>query len=393
MKAKIALSCTVAFSLLLTSPTSADFGEFGFELDHHSNTYFELCSSPAGFPGITNGNFVDPFSPSFPSQAAQSRAAMADASWMWVREGVWDSNISLSAACRSAPETPAGGWFDGSEEVFESWYENRSVVQSLCDNPNAIACTDFDFAFPSFYWVIAADTVLANNFSFWNTVNQDTIDDYLEVQVDSIEQTWLHEIGHQYGLTHTSSVMSTMERQSGFHRNMNLTQANNESPWPADMQQMRTRYELPGTHVNLSASAWSRDPSTTNEGRDEPATAFVTSAGSITVTVHYSLEKFFDGTIPSVAVKFFVVPINANPTFSWSTLHWTFPAGGPTWAIDTSPTIGESTIRRTFSFAVAGSTLNVGTHRVWIMVDPGYGWAETDEGDNAIPTGILIQRT
>lgn len=362
------------------------------ELDHTPNVATELCASPGGFPGILNGNTNDPFpvNPHYLNQQAQARASMSDAYAMWVRDGIWNKTIALNATCASRPETPAGGWFDRSEEQFESWYELRSTVIATAGDPNAVGVTGYDWAFPSNDWILAADIMVASDFSY-QIINQDNMADYFE-SGNSLEQVWLHEIGHSYGLDHVDATINVMEPALGNHRNANIVAAYSEFPWPSDIYEMRSRYETPGTRTNLSASVWSRDPSTGSETITSPALYSIGASGSQNYIFSYSVEKFYFGLLSSFGVRFYAVPGTASPTFSTSTQQWTFPAGSVNVGSSFTSNVAEQALKRLYTFTVWGSTLSVGTYRIWMMVDPTFATTETDETDNAIPTAIQVQR-
>ena len=184
------------------------------------------------------------------------------------------------------------------------------------------------------------------------------------------------------------------------NKNINITQGNSDEQWPINVREMRSRYEVAGgsTRRNFSASAYFRDTAG-NDFLNLPAVAVVnTTTPTRNVTVNYSFERFFADSKPAVGVQMRWVPGTAIPTYNWSTQQFAWPANTSTdaWDVDVSPatTISDTTQTRAYTFSITRLDFPlVGvTYRLWMYVDPGAGFAETDNGDNMIPTGITALR-
>ncbi len=365
------------------------------ELRDASNSTAELCGGT--FYSIPNGTTNDPYYayPYYSTQHAQAKDAVGNAGWMILREGVWNKLLHFSSNCT---QTWSSDWFDGSEESFNSWYETLARVSDWCD-ASAVGCTGYDWEFPGWSWIIAADTAVARD-AGWGTINQDTINDYLETSQGcmSFENVWMHELGHAYGLDHTSSQISTMGNGSFCVKNINITQAYSDQFWPLDNAQMRSRYEVSGgaTRRNFSVSVYRRD-SIGVDGRDNPGAQFLTTSSPWGIlTYNYSLMRYFAASTGSVGVQFRFVRDGLVPSFSWSTKQWTWPADTSTYTGDidvTASGTADTAVTWPYTVSVHRNELPgpVGSwYRMWMLVDYNYSWNETDEGDNMIPTSFFV---
>lgn len=361
----------------------------------------QLCANTfVAFPPAVAIN--DPFSPTFASQYLQARDAQANAYWMWLREGGLSPVWQWSTACYFNPGTPGGDWFNDGDEVNNNWYETQTVMNdiSLYCATGSIGCTGIDWAWWGWSEIVSADIAISNTFT-WNIVNQDTLRECL-IPGSSVENTWLHELGHAYGIAHNDAVHATMNRQAA-PTNCNMTQNYNDQPWPDDMAAMQYKYgTITGRH-NLAASAWfgsAISPTITGSYKTGIGSNFDGLPLSVTNptwigSVSYTIEKYWDGTTPSaVFTRFVLVPIGTLPIFNWTSHTWSYPAGSSTrWMLDpASGALPEGNTQRTMALTFRLSDVGVGTYRLFVEVDPSHLITETDEGDNVIPLNVVIRR-
>lgn len=412
MKNRVALAASVfvAVSVAILPPKANAWEDLGVGAEIYRNEWNkQLCNNSfTPFPAVVAVR--DPFSPTFASQQLQARDAEANAYWMWLREGGLSPVWQWSPTC--APRNagyPGGGWFDGSEEANNNWYESTAVINSgislSCMGGNLLACTGLDWAWWGYSEILSADIVVSNTYA-WDTVNQDTLREcLLPTAISNFETTYLHELGHAYGIAHNNAVLTTMNRDTTALRNCNMTQAYNDQPWPDDMSAMQHKYgTIPGRH-NLAASPWYGPvaaPTVINADQgfktgigDSINTFISASSPTSTQVVAYTLEKYWDGAAPnSVVVRFVLVPIGSLPIFNWTTHTWSYPAGSSTrWILDpiTTP-MSEGNSRRDTSMTFQLSDVGPGTYRLFLEVDPSHLITETDEGDNVIPMNFVLRR-
>jgi hypothetical protein len=112
--------------------------------------------------------------------------------------------------------------------------------------------------------------------------------------------------------------------------------------------------------------------------------------------VRYAFNRYFAASTGSVRVQFRFVPDGLEPTFNWSTQTWSWPANTSTDLSDVdvvpSGTV-DTAATRTLNITVHRNDLPgpTGTwYRMWIHVDYDGAWAETDEGDNMVPTRYYV---
>ena len=185
-------------------------------------------------------------------------------------------------------------------------------------------------------------------------------------------------------------------------KNINIPQARNDQFWPLDNLGMQARYEIAAgssTRRNFSVSAFRRDAMGL-DSIDAPGAVFLTiAAPSAPLTVNYSLNRYFIGSSGSVRVQFRFVPDGVEPTFNWSTLSWVWPTNTSTDLTDVHTStsgLGYTATTRTFTVNVTRADLPAaaGTwYRLWMLVDDTKTWAETDEGDNMVPTRFYVVKS
>lgn len=358
----------------------------------------EVCSAP--FYAFTSTR--DPWSPGYTSQHAQVKGAWAGAEWMILREGVWNKTMNFSSGCTGAWN--GGNWWDNGNELSSGWYETTATVTARCGTPG-IGCTALDHVFLGSD-IIAADITVSRD-NDWGVLNQDSVASYLDINpsgtCQSFENVFLHELGHAYGLDHTNAQINTMGTSSVniCSKNINIPQTYNDQFWPLDNAQMRPLYEIAAgssTRRNFSVSAYRRVGSL--DGIDQPAPAFLTtSAPTTSLTVNYSLNRYFAASTGSVRVQFRFVKDGFEPTFDWGTLSWVWPAETSTDVTDVD-TAGTGTVdtatKRTFIFSVTRADLPAATgtwYRLWMRVDDTGAFSETDEGDNMVPTRFYVVKS
>lgn len=344
----------------------------------------------------------DPWSGYYATQRDQAKGAWAGAEWMILREGVWDKTLNFSSTCSSSWSS---NWFDGTEQSSNGWYETNATIANWCSTGD-VGCTGYDWEFPGYSLILAADTTVSRD-EGWGVINQDTVGDYLENEAfsncESFENTWLHELGHAYGLDHTSAQISTMGNGSFCTKNINIPQTYNDQFWPLDNAQMRSRYEIAAgssTRRNFSVSAFRRDAFGT-DSIDAPSARFLTTgAPSTTFTsVQYSLNRYFAASTGSVRVQFRFVPDGVTPTFNWSTLTWPWPSGTSTDTTDVHTSASgtvDTAVTRSLNITVTRGDLPGATgtwYRMWMLVDDTSAWSETEEGDNMVPTRYYVVKS
>lgn len=361
----------------------------------------EVCGAPFYTFAATA---TDPWNPGYTSHREQVKGAWAGASWMIVREGVWNKTMNFSSGCTGA--WSGGSWFDNGNELSSGWYETGATVTARCAQGPAVGCTALDHVALSSD-IIAADITISRD-NNWGVINQDSAITYLESNLpitacQSFENTWLHELGHAYGLDHTSAQISTMGNGSFCTKNINIPQAYNDQYWPLDNAQMRPLYEIAAgssTRRNFSVSAFRRLPLVDGDFIDQPGAVFLTTGTPTrSLTVNYSLNRYFAASTGSVRVQFRFVKDGFEPIFDWGTLSWVWPAETSTDLTDVqtsaSGTVDTATTR-TFTFNVTRADLPAATgtwYRLWMRVDDTSAWVETDEGDNVVPTRFYVVKS
>jgi hypothetical protein len=395
MKRSTRLSSFLMFASLLGVASEADAQLK--QLSASSNTLYETCSG-ASFPGISHiGDNECSFSssPCYANQQAQVRGAVDDALQMISREGVWSKTISRSTTCSTNRST---WWTDGSSPSFEYWYEPESTVAGVCGIPAANGCATYPI--PSITW---GNFTIANDVGY-HVVNQDTIHDYLRPipECRNMETVLLHEIGHLYGLDHTSSTINVMHEYAGMcNKNYHLGSGRNNFFWPNDNSQMRARYESgsPSGRRNFTASTFYIDAGG-SFNRDTPVLVQISASNpNAVIPVKYSFERFFAASGGAIIVQFRWVPGTNSPTYNSTTKTYTWPANTSTYTtrLHTTPSgavVDNTTLQMTnvnvtrAELPVASGTL----YRLWMHVDFSSISTETDEGDNMIPTGYTVVR-
>jgi len=350
--------------------------------DPGADPVFEMCLSPPGFPGMTSA--TDPNSNTF----AAARGGMLSGYWMWVREGTSDASLFVSTF--DCGDGSGFGWYDDANELNDSWWESTATVQTRCPGSTGCTATDEALCIP---WVnesthiIAADTVVSNQHTY-SVVNQDTLVDCFRPGANH-ETLWLHEVGHAYGLGHDNAVIGVMATGNPQIRNCHVAQGFHNYPFPDDIAGLMKHHKgFSGTKRNWAGTPWSRLSGIDSFTSDSHTVTTNTKSVSVTFTVHS-----YYGTGASPNIRLHLVPINTPPTFNFQTKVWTLNSVQQGLLIPLS-SFGIESRRVTQTATFGGSTLPVGSYRVWVMVDANNVFAsETDEGDNVFPTEVMFNRT
>lgn len=381
---------------ILSSPCSV-FAQR--HLDHTPNTNFLECTAP--YPLIVSGVANDGagYLPNYPSQGVQLGVLHTDVHSMITREGVWTRTLDASL---STCVNYTHDWWGGSEEIFETWWEPTAYLGTNTDCPvpppgfSVGGCTGYDYLWSGTTSILAADTVLPTD-NDWHVINQDSLRDYMNEDCMDMEQIYLHEVGHKYGLDHYDANITIMNTVGACQRNYNLARASGNFFWPNDNAQMRARGEVAtgsSTRKNYTASIWFRNTQS-KVVRDTMRTDAVPAAGNFGESITYSLERFFTASTAALYVQFRWVPQTSTPSFNATTHVWTWPTNTSTdtWDYDVVPTgTADTTTRRTYNIVMTRADFPAAAtiYRLWMFVDPLGIHAETDEGDNMIPTPIFV---
>lgn len=346
----------------------------------------DLACSANGFPGLTTS--TDPSGNGY----TQARQAMTDAMWMWVRDGQSDTRLYFdSATCGVGAED--GGWFpfDGRNEI---WWETASRLNSpdLCRSTSAAACTPARVgacAWPGLHTDIFEFHMVVSNDWPRVVVNQDSLDECFNMG-NNLENLFLHELGHAYGIGHDDAVMNSMNTVQQAHHNCHVAQGFSAFPYPDDTAALMRYNDRSPTTAQYNAAGtpwtWSNGMSLLNR-----LAVTAPASGSVTVPVfHSTIESMYPYTW-TFFITFVVVSESARPTFDWASNAWSYTAVASAPAITASSwgQVARPLSSPSWSFPASALTRGV-TYRVW-----GHIWsfnAETDLGDNLFPTAITLTR-
>jgi hypothetical protein len=321
------------------------------------------------------------------------RGAMTDALWMWVRDGQSDTRLFYdNSVCGSGAEN--GGWFphNGTNEI---WYESANLVNSsaMCGSSSAAACTPLQVgacAWPGLHTdIFEFHMVVANDFP-QQVVNQNALAECLSTGHD-IENLFLHELGHAYGIGHDDAVMNSMHIAQQDARNCHVAQGFSVFPFPDDTAGLMAHNDAsPSTaQFNATGTAWYL---MSGASMTDVPTITVPASGTLTIpSFHVTIESMY--SYPwTFFVSFVVVNDSSIPTFNWSANAWVYTS------VSTSaPITAPNWTQQVATLPVPSWTLPVtaltrgARYRVW-----GHVWsgnAETDSGDNVFPTSIVFTRS
>lgn len=296
--------------------------------------------------------------------AAADTAESAWLSW-WVLN---TSNYALwidRSSCNTI--SPVLNNSDGSSVVrLDTYGGNASTTQWACDGINggpAITSADAD-------------------------VDSDFQADYQSspgcaFPVYSVEGTWVHEVGHNYGYDHFDDWLSTMNTST-----VDITSCRSDRRLrpSSDAQQghdMHPRYGLPAA-VDVGGTPIVQNcPISTPGCVVNPATTISVGSGTVNTSVAFTSMNMRDAwTQSSIRVR---VWISSNSTLGTGD----FTVGD--WFLSTAQ--AGAIYPYTLNFSFTGSSIPLGqTWCTLIQWDPTSDGAEFDETDNITDTGICFHR-
>jgi hypothetical protein len=280
-------------------------------------------------------------------------------------------------------------WFDNGNELSEIWWESNPP----CDN--AYACTAWDHA-TCVGWgnnrILAADIVVSGS-SHWDIIEQNSMAKCFLRTSGSMESTVMHEIGHAYGLEHESARVSVMDPNKPRVRNCSFWNGYHDAVMPDDLQgYLQHHKSYSGTRRNLSGTPWWK-ANGLGHLTAEPIVFSTLASPAQTVTLTYTLHSYYRHATGNYAVSYRLREDIFGAGFNPSDGRYTFDASLP-YVTTVSSLSNEYSARQSINMQIIPSDLpRAGVwYHVWVQVDSGYVVAETDESDNAFPTGVIIRR-
>lgn len=308
------------------------------------------------------------------------------AHWMWYREGLssvglqWTNTTCIGLNARDT------SWRTSSWDT--KYHVDSFIGYGLASN--TVGRTDFDH-WCSFFGaedlirdarvlVRTQDAQFTSGYSFGA---QNSLAACLSSGL-SVEFIWSHEVGHAYGLDHNDAWQTLMNTFSQGQHHCNVGAGFHQQPFSDETQFMETVYRRTdfGTRYNISGT-----PMFWNGTIYTAASALLSvcrQSGSVSVTPTFTYMNHYDAlpSSPKYRVALTSASLTAPPTASdiiWVSAPYTIPA-----------TAAGATYNYSYSFSIPGYAVPTTGARVWLQLDPNQLITETDEGDNLVPTNILI---
>jgi len=299
--------------------------------------------------------------------------------WMWVREGTLrNQHYSEHDHCVSPND-----WRD-SHSYMGNGTNEWDVVGSL---PNGwigrMSSDSTDVCFGSSHeHFVATDLELLKGAPWQEHPSPRTFHNCVGPSIFR-DAVVLHELGHAYGLGHFNTVPTIMRTNAG-----PTGPCNQAAGW---------RYQ---PDADAMAGVLVHNGRNSNNVANIAATSqYNTAGGATTVDIphdenycgastsfSFTLMNYY-ATAPDVRYQFVLVLEDTPAQWNRSNAVWqssTFSAG--------SMTKGQMLLRA-HSVAPTLANLTVGVvYRLWIILDPANILAETDGGDNVVPTGVRFTR-
>lgn len=313
-------------------------------------------------------------------------AAGAWAHWMYYREARTSVALRWQSTqyCLSNPP-PGSAW-------VTSGPGNQYGLDhiSSCLNSSALGCA---WASSSCYLTGTQQTIDWANVAM--AVNQNWQKEQINTLADCLnvgnygETTWSHEAGHMYGFVHNDGWMTAMNSVSTGHHLCNVGAGFHTQPYADESQGMITMYPRwsAGSQRNVSGTPFFWQTYGTTVSISQGAFA---ACSNVTFPVRFTWMNHYEAIpSPGIGMRLAAVPLNVTqPTAAQAT--WT----GSYVVIPTSHTFPGATYEQQFNVTVnplyvAPSGTAV---RIWVHMDPYNLIAETDEGDNFVPTGVILMR-
>lgn len=326
---------------------------------------------------------------------AGMQSAGAWGSWMWRREGVNKVEVVYDGTwC-------VGWWTPGDTSWFYSGSNNRygldnmsgsSYAQSPC-NPSTgrLGCGVASSSCGFFGWDQTYDSgrVAIRTDYPWAGDLIDTVDRCTSPGYFA-EHVWLHEWGHLYGLNHFDGWMTLMNSASRGDHHCNVGSGYHSQPYSDETSGLNTLYVQPNIYTvrNVSATPTYIDSSgvAAVDGSTQTRCAsqmFDVMSNIMYMVHHAAIPGGLSLRLAVLAPGYSPAPENTlwlGPTITIPS-NWTFAGATYQYPISASNIPGS-----------VGGTDAIGLHRVWIQLDPNNAIAETDEGDNWIPTRWMLRR-
>lgn len=294
--------------------------------------------------------------------------------WMWGRESTLSAYLYWdTSACSSA-----SNWYGGN-----SWNEFDFSPCSGCIGEcqqTTYGCSGGHSHFNH------TDVRVDSNAGEFSGTNLDDIYDCLTLGAYK-EDTFMHEVGHAYGLEHDDTYAHLMHSTGQTHM-CNIGAYKHGQPHADDMAGTVALYGRNTNNVkNLSGMAFF-----TSGGVEQLTNLYLpTYCGSPTIQVDFTIMNYYAALADySFLVRpALLVETNHNPTAGAAI--WT----GSNYAVNPSsnPAPHNTTRHHTLNFVVPSSVMSHNTpYRLWLQVDPGGAHTETDEGDNWIPLEVVFIR-
>lgn len=315
------------------------------------------------------------------------------AHWMWYRENLasvalqWNSTTCIGYGARDP------NWMTSAPST------NRYHIDAMNDYPVAGAngfigyTAHWSSCFPgqpqTFDRLAMTMRIADTGFVGWAAGPQNTLQRCLSTGT-TVEEVWAHEVGHGYGLDHNNGWQTLMNSSAAGQHHCNVGSGFHQQPFSDETQFMWNVYPRSGigTPQNVSGT-----PMALNGGSYQSPTGTFTycASASQSVTTRYTFMNHYAALTQWLQHRAVLTTasLTSPPTPSdilWgSTPQTLLPAGG-----GSSPTWQGATVNSQPTWSIPGSVIPVGGARVWIQLDPNGYISETDEGDNLIPTNIVL---
>lgn len=382
------LSKGVVFALtVVTICSTASQSSAYTRTSHGWCSGYEEWEAPGHYPVLEMCyNFSSGQSP--PASRTQLRIGRNSAYWMWVREALGDTVLYVNqSSCASDGRTTSNGnWFKNNN-LSKVWYDvGANFTWSGCNSSTTIGCEHTDrniCVHPGQRpWIRDTNVAIREDWGSWIDENTNTLAECLSSGI-SPEDAFIHEVGHSYGLGHMNAFQAAMNGTINRRRVCNVGAGYRPQPLSDDVQGYLSMYKsYSGNRYNVAGTAFYRNGS---GNQTIHRTNFMTIYGSLNVSVPFTYMNYYDE--PSeIRFRIRILPAwDSSPTPGealWSSGSWTV-----------SPKHPGAIYPVTVSTTIPWNVGSIGaSYRLWIQMDPYSNLAETDEGDNWIPTDVTFVR-